>query len=418
MGNGGGNGGSREASGQAGTPSTASDHLDQVCAALYERVRALAVRAQSVATSLPSGAAADAARALETEAGALVSLSEELLRIRGVAPRGGRTTPAEMPPLESLDARPRLLFAEDDGDDRDAVTAALEGDYEVSSVSSGRHALDAAREFPPDIALLDLYLPGLGGMEVLAAMRSDPRTSEVPVILLSGQADDATRVRALDLGAADFVQKPVSLTELRARIDRTLRLSKRHTHLRELAQTDTLTGLPNLRAFRARLEEEVQRAERYGNPLSCIMADMDNLKPVNDALGHAAGDRAIATVAEVIREQLRSTDMGARYGGDEFVLLLPHTTAPEGRVLAERIAAHLARVRLELGSRLVPLRLSFGVAELVHPRAPDAGTDLVRRADEALYAAKGAGRGRVEIYGVRAGAAPAGGASSADSPPA
>jgi diguanylate cyclase (GGDEF)-like protein len=357
----------------------------------------VAARARAVASAPPGTAVTELARTLEDEALRLAALAEEVTRAR--SPAAGRAAPAPGdPPPGTREDRPRLLLAEDDADDRAVLVEALEGDYEVSSLAAGDEALEAARELPPDLALLDLHLPGLDGLEVLAALRADPQTAEVPVILVSGRADDATRVRALDLGAADFLQKPVSLGELRARIERTLRLSRRQLHLRALAQTDALTGLANLRAFRTRLEDEVRRARRYGNSLTCVMADMDHLKPVNDALGHAAGDRAIAAVADVIRTELRATDLGARYGGDEFVLLLPHTTATEGKVLAERLCVRLAETALELGGRLVPLRASFGVAELAPPGTPDTSGDLVRRADEALYAAKRAGRGRVEIH--------------------
>jgi diguanylate cyclase (GGDEF)-like protein len=374
-----------------------SAHLDALCSDLCEQARAVAARARAVATAPPGTVLTELARTLEDEALRLAALAEEVARAR--APGAGRSAPA---PGESAphvrEDRPRLLLAEDDADDRAVLVEALEGDYEIAALGAGDEALEAARELPPDLALLDLHLPGLDGLDVLEALRADPHTAEIPVILISGEADDATRVRALDLGAADFLQKPISLGELRARIERTLRLSRRHTHLRALAQTDALTGLANLRAFRNRLEDEVRRARRYGNSLTCVMADMDHLKPVNDALGHAAGDRAIAAVADVIRAELRATDLGARYGGDEFVLLLPHTTALEGRVLAERLCVRLAETALELGGRLVPLRASFGVAELAPPGIPDTSGELVRRADEALYAAKRGGRGRVEIH--------------------
>jgi len=284
-------------------------------------------------------------------------------------------------------------------DERDAIAAGLEADYEVAVVGDGNQALASARLGVPDLVVLDLRLPGIDGLAVLDALRGDLHTAEVPVILLSGQADDATRVRALDLGAADFVAKPASLQELRARIDRTLRLTRRQTHLRALAQTDALTGLANLRAFRSRLDDEVRRARRYGTSLTCIMADMDHLKPVNDAFGHGAGDRAIAAVAEVLRSQLRATDLGARYGGDEFVLLLPHTSAGDGRILAERLCQRLASAELPVGDRKVSLRTSFGLAELGPVAGADDGAELVRHADEALYAAKRSGRGRVEIHG-------------------
>jgi diguanylate cyclase (GGDEF)-like protein len=247
----------------------------------------------------------------------------------------------------------------------------------------------------------------MDGFQALERLRADPATGDIPVIFVSGRGGDAIKVRSLDLGAVDFLQKPFSERELRARVERTLRLVRSHTHLRELAQTDALTGLANLRAFRARIEEEVKRARRYHTPLTCVMADMDNLKPVNDQLGHAAGDRAIAAVASVIREELRETDFGARYGGDEFVVLLPHTGAEEGRVSAERVCTRLHETVVEISGRRLPLGASFGVACFTGGGGEDAAEQLVRQADAALYAAKRAGRGRVAVApagetGVRA----------------
>jgi len=195
----------------------------------------------------------------------------------------------------------------------------------------------------------------------------------------------------------DYLQKPFSELELRARVERTLRLLRSQTALRELAQTDALTGLANLRAFRARLEEEVKRARRYRTPITCVMADMDQLKPINDELGHAAGDRAIAAVAALIREELRETDFGARYGGDEFVVLLPHTGADEGRIFAERVCARLREADVAVGERRLKLRSSFGVACRVPQAGDEPAEALVHAADAALYAAKRAGRGRVVV---------------------
>src|SRR6266568_1726453 len=207
------------------------------------------------------------------------------------------------------------------------------------------------------------------------ALRGDPSTEDVPVILISARGDDFTRSRSLDLGAVDFLQKPFSGRELKARIERTLRLTRRETQLQALARTDPLTGLANIRAFRARLADEVKRARRYRTSLACVMVDLDNLKPINDQLGHVAGDAAIEAVVEVIRRELRETDFAARYGGDEFVILLPHTSAGEARVLAERVQVRLRDAGPEVEGRPVPLTASFGIA--------------------ALYAAKRAGRARV-----------------------
>jgi diguanylate cyclase (GGDEF)-like protein len=377
---------------------------DRLCAEIRDRARQLAERARGLG-SPDSGVARHArARLLEVDAEAIADLAEDLLRVgAGLSTSGGALDLLAPGASTGRTGRPRILIAEDDADEREAVAAGLEPDYEVVAVVDGIQALASARLGAPDLLILDLRLPGMDGMAVLDALRTDVATSEVPVILLSGQADDATRVRALDLGAADFIQKPTSLGELRARMERTLRHTRRQTHLRTLAQTDVLTGLANLRAFRGRLDDEVRRARRYGTALTCIMADMDHLKPVNDAFGHGAGDRAIAAVADVLRSQLRATDLGARYGGDEFVLLLPHTGATEGRILAERLCTRLATTELPIGDRTVSLRTSFGISELGPDDGDDAGLELVRRADEALYAAKRSGRGRVEFQSDRSG---------------
>jgi diguanylate cyclase (GGDEF)-like protein len=293
--------------------------------------------------------------------------------------------------------RPRILVADDDADARDALQLTLSPQYDVTLAEDGAVAVDLARIEHPDLVLMDLFMPRLDGLQALERLRDDPATGDIPVIFVSGRGDDQVKARSLDLGAVDYLQKPFSERELRARVDRTLRQARSQTALRTLAQTDPLTGLANLRAFRERLDEEVKRARRYLTPLTCVMADMDHLKPVNDELGHAAGDRAIAAVAGVIRTELRETDFGARYGGDEFVLLLPHTTADDGRVLAERVCARLREMRFELGGRVIPLGASFGVACLAEDAGEGSGEALVHAADAALYRAKRAGRGRVAV---------------------
>lgn len=327
---------------------------------------------------------------------------EEAVRLRHVADDLARSLePVEAAgdgarPPAPRGPRPRVLVVDDDADAREALRLILEPDYEVFSAADGRAALEATRADRPDLVLMDLFMPRLDGLQALERLRADPATADIPVIFLSARGDDTVKAKTLDLGAADYLQKPFSDRELRARLERTLRLSRTQTALRELAQTDPLTGLANLRAFRARLDDEAKRARRYRTPLTCVMADMDNLKPVNDELGHAAGDRAIAAVASVVRSELRETDFGARYGGDEFVVLLPHTAADEGRVFAERVCARLRATVLEVSGRRIPLGASFGVACL--PGEIEAPADaLVRAADQALYRAKRAGRGRVAV---------------------
>jgi two-component system, cell cycle response regulator len=356
---------------------------DALLASAAAELRAAAELLLPVAAATPSPDAAARLRRLAAELEAALGAPQE--------------TPASHHPAAILRERPRVLVVDDDEDAREALLALLDDEYEVTTASDGEVAVELARLEHPDAILMDLYMPRLDGLQALEKLRADASTVDIPVIFVSARADESVKVRTLDLGAADYLQKPFSERELRARLERTLRLSQSQTALRELAQTDPLTGLANLRAFRARIDDEVKRARRYGTPLTAVMADMDHLKPVNDTLGHAAGDRAIAAVAAVIRGELRETDFGARYGGDEFVLLLPHTTADEGRVLAERICARLKEATLEISERHISIGASFGVACL-----PDDGLDtgadaLVRAADAALYEAKRAGRGRVTV---------------------
>src|SRR6266850_2447142 len=182
-----------------------------------------------------------------------------------------------------------------------------------------------AKKSVPDLVLLDLFLPGLDGFGTLQRLRKDRRTADVPVIFLSAQGDANTKTQGLALGAQDYLAKPFSAQELIARVERTLHQTAQREHFRALAETDALTGLPNFRSFRARLEEEVRRADRYKMPLACAMMDLDGLKQINDALGHGAGNRAIQAFGDAIRMELRETDFAARYGGDEFVVLFPQT---------------------------------------------------------------------------------------------
>jgi diguanylate cyclase (GGDEF)-like protein len=320
------------------------------------------------------------------------------LDILGCAARVSFFEDAREEAQRAASGRPRLLVVEDDDASREALAEALADRYDVEPAADGVAGVEAARARRPDLVLMDLYLPRLDGFSALETLRSDPTTSDVPVILVSGRGDDLTRARSLDLGAVDFLQKPFSERELRARIERTLRLARRQSQLQALAETDALTGLANRRAFRSRLAQEVKRAGRYGTALACLMVDLDHLKPVNDQYGHAAGDRAIAALAAVLRSELRETDFGARYGGDEFVILLPHTTAAEGRALAERICERVRGTAIEAAGHAVPLGASFGIAELPEGPPEEAAEALLRHADAALYEAKGTGRARVATW--------------------
>jgi diguanylate cyclase (GGDEF)-like protein len=367
--------------------------------------RAIAMRELAQVTGPIVVLTDDAASAIEAGADDAGGTADEVARRVSARIRAPKVSRLEEPPMAEPPAaggrrqKPLILVVEDDEDARMVLTELLRPRYDVDAVGDGETALKRAAELNPDLVLLDLFLPGMDGFGALTGLRRNSKTADTPVIFLSAQGDAETKSQGLSLGAADYLAKPFSEQELMARVDRTLKLTAQKEHFRALAQTDGLTGLPNFRSFHARLEEEVSRAHRYGHPLACAMVDLDGLKEINDKLGHAAGNRAIVALADAVREELRDTDFAARYGGDEFVVLLPQTNETQGAQFAERLRRRLVEVSQDAG---LPVRGSIGVAAVNADEldSADAAEDLLRRADEALYRAKRSGRDRVEVAQV------------------
>jgi two-component system, cell cycle response regulator len=299
--------------------------------------------------------------------------------------------------------RPRVLVAEDSGLLRRILGDALrERGYDVLEASDGTSALDRARTLLPDVLLLDREMPGLDGLQVLDAVRADPATAEMPVVFVTGHTDAVDLAEGLERGAHDYVRKPVEPVELDARIRTALRLralreelARRNAELEELARTDVLTGLANRRHAQAALQSTVASARRHGRDVSVVLLDVDRFKSVNDALGHAAGDEVLRHVADVLAAELRTEDLAARWGGEEFLILLPDVPADGAATTAERLRSAVAA---EPSSPAVPgVTASFGWATWNGVESVEA---LVARADDALYAAKDAGRNRVVAAAV------------------
>ncbi len=301
--------------------------------------------------------------------------------------------------------RALILVVEDDPATRDSLVELLSARFDVLGASDGQSGLVLARERRPDLVLLDRFLDSEDGLSVLDSLQHDKATEAVPVIFLTGDADESTLEKCLEMGAVDFVHKPASARELMARIDRALRQSEQQQRLHVLAQTDALTGLANFRALSMRLDDEFKRANRYQYPMSVVIIDLDHLKAINDGMGHDVGNRAILALASHLRTNLREVDFAARFGGDEFVALLPHQTAIEAAVFAERIRAGLRTVKVTRSDgRPAPfgLSVSVGIADhsVAHPR--ESTEALLKAADAALYEAKREGRDRVVVYGASA----------------
>jgi diguanylate cyclase (GGDEF)-like protein len=216
----------------------------------------------------------------------------------------------------------------------------------------------------------------------------------IPVHFLSGTSAGEDKIQGLDLGAVDYVTKPFDAFELRARVRAALRTKHLQDMLFEHAHIDPLTGLPNRRALMERLQSEWARIERHGGRLSFIMADIDHFKQVNDRHGHHVGDHLLQKVAGAIADQCRENDLPARFGGEEFAIVVPDEDADAAAHLAERCRREIAKTCVVIHDEMVTATASFGVADAKGVASLEI---LMTRADEALYRAKEAGRNSVQI---------------------
>lgn len=252
----------------------------------------------------------------------------------------------------------------------------------------------------PDLVICDLEMPGTGGRRFLDMRRSAQKHSRVPVIVLTADGAPESKAELLEAGASDYVVRPFHPRELVARIRVHLELRRAqaelaavNARLETLARTDPLTGLANRRVLDEQLEVEIARAARHGTALSLALLDVDRFKLVNDTRGHAVGDDVLRAIASVLSVGLRKTDLGARYGGEEIAILLPHAELADGFAVCERIREAVASLVHSAPSGAFGVTISVGVAALDGHRRT--ATELLLAADEALYQAKREGRDRV-----------------------
>lgn len=269
---------------------------------------------------------------------------------------------------------------------------------------SGGEGLELAESQQPSLILLDLSMPDLDGFEVLHRLKDNRATMEIPVIVLSADTTAASKVRAFEIGAMDYVTKPMDIAELRARIQSAIRLSRLMKLLEQRAQIDGLTGLWNRNYFNDRLGRELAEASRKKTPMALVMCDLDHFKRLNDTYGHPAGDNVLQTFATILNRELRAYDIACRYGGEEFALILPRTSAEEAVGVCERVRRAIELMSFKKYPEM-HATASFGVAD----RTDDGSYDparFIEAADKTLYHAKQNGRNRVHIYGPKGPMAP------------
>ncbi len=270
-------------------------------------------------------------------------------------------------------------------------------------VASGPAGIEYASERSPAAILLDLNLPGFSGFDVLRALKDSPATVHIPVIIVSSSDQLEDKVAGLDLGAFDYVTKPFSMPELRARLRSAIRISELMSLLAERAQVDGLTGLWNRAHFDERLREELAASQRSGRPISLCLCDLDHFKLLNDRFGHAAGDAVLKGFSRLVCNALRQSDLACRYGGEEFAIILRDTDARTARIVISRIRVELEQHRWAAHPDR-KVTASFGICDHVENNPADP-TEWIETADQALYAAKSAGRNRIVVWGVDDGSA-------------
>ena len=309
--------------------------------------------------------------------------------------------------------RKRILVVDDHADNVEVLRARLDAKgYDVATASGGEEALQSVEASAPDLILLDVMMPHVDGKEVARRIKSNHRLPFIPIIMQTALDSTQDRVEGLDAGADDYITKPINFSELEARIRSMLRikalqddleqrereLEDMNDRLRKMAETDGLTGVDNRRYLEERLHEMLEHSTRLQEPLACVMCDIDHFKSVNDTHGHQAGDAVLKEFAGVLRDHAREIDRVGRYGGEEFVILLPGTVLDEGVTFAERLRHAVESHTFRFAGGTVRRTMSCGVAVWPHTelRRED---DLLRAADDSLYAAKEKGRNRVVRFG-------------------
>lgn len=293
----------------------------------------------------------------------------------------------------------KVLVVDDQEDNRALLCEILEdADYDVIEAEDGKAAIEKAKQESPGVILLDIHMPVMDGYEACKILKEQPETVSIPVIFLTANTAEESVVKGLELGAYDYVTKPFNEKELLARIKVMTRIRESEKEAEEKALTDPLTGLYNRRYLMNRFKEEINRATRDNNPLSCFMVDIDFFKKVNDTYGHDAGDAVLKNIANILKTNLRDYDSAVRYGGEEFVVLLPNTSRASAVAVAEKIRIVTEEAVTVISDYEIKVTLSIGVYGREQKFDSLEGEAYITCADNALYLAKNRGRNKVILF--------------------
>ncbi|MDD2773852.1 MAG: diguanylate cyclase [Elusimicrobiales bacterium] len=295
-------------------------------------------------------------------------------------------------PSRTEDSPAKILAADDDPGILSLLkTVITSRGYLFTGVTDGGSAMEKMRADKPDLVMLDYSMPVLNGPSALAKMRAEGFTG--PVIFLSAKADTSIIAGILENGADDYISKPFQPHELLARVQAHLRIKTLSDKLLLMADTDDVSGLLNMRAASRMLEHEIEAARRYERTLAAIMLDLDDFKSVNDDNGHLFGTWVLSRVGALLRETIRKADIAARYGGDEFLIILSESSLEGARFFGEKLCGAIASAVFEQGPHRAAVNASAGAA-IFQPQALVSAESVIREADRLLYEAKRSGKNR------------------------
>jgi two-component system cell cycle response regulator len=309
----------------------------------------------------------------------------------------------------------RILLVDDRPTSYERLAPLLAAEHTVDVESNPSEALFHAADGNYDLLIVSLDLDNFDGLRLCSQARSLERTRHVPIVAIAASDNNARLLRGLEIGVNDYLMRPVDKNELMARARTQIRKRRYADHLRdnvqssiEMAITDALTGLHNRRYMETHLATLADQAASRGKPLALMMLDLDFFKAINDNYGHDAGDDVLRECAVRVRKSIRGIDLACRYGGEEFVIVMPETDLHVAGMVAERLRRALAGepFAVHKGTRRIDVTASIGLSTL-EIKAEDIG-DVMKRADNALYRAKREGRNRVvaEPSQVESGRAP------------
>jgi diguanylate cyclase (GGDEF)-like protein len=298
--------------------------------------------------------------------------------------------------MDIMENKNTLLIVDDESANLMVLEHILGSEYLIITAKNGIEAIAKAKEFKPDLILLDIIMPEMDGYQTLSILKSTEEIQKIPVVFITGLNSDEDEEKGLSLDAVDYITKPFSPAVVKLRVRNHIQMITQMRLIEHMSLKDQLTGLPNRRYLDDRLKMEWKKAVREKTPISLLMMDLDKFKNINDLYGHLQGDMVLQKAAEIFSQAIkRPGDFVARWGGEEFVVLLPNTHEEGAVEIAEKIRLDVEEsIMPSLDGTIIKITISVGVNSII-PTLNCVIDAFISAADNALYAAKAAGRNMV-----------------------